>query len=102
MSSYRQLLDHIVFRTKKGKRTINPVFSKEISSYITGILRNKNCFLYRINDMEDHLHILCDLHPSIVLADLMKDMKTSTSIWMKYSGKFPGFTGWAEGYGAFT
>jgi REP element-mobilizing transposase RayT len=46
--------------------------------------------------------VLCDLHPSIALADLVKDIKIASSIWMKQSGKFPGFTGWAEGYGAFT
>ena len=52
--------------------------------------------------MEDHLHILCDLHPTIALADYMRDLKTSSSIWIKQSGKFPQFQGWAEGYAALT
>jgi REP element-mobilizing transposase RayT len=52
--------------------------------------------------MEDHLHILCDLHPTIALADYMRDIKTSSSIWLKQSGKFPAFNGWAEGYAALT
>ena len=52
--------------------------------------------------MEDHLHILCDLHPSIALADYMRDIKTSSSIWLKQSGKFPEFKGWADGYAALT
>jgi len=67
-----------------------------------GIIRNKNCFLYRINGMEDHIHILCDLHPSIALADYMRDIKTPTSVWLKQSGKFPDFNGWGEGYAALT
>ena len=67
-----------------------------------GIIRNKNCYLYRINGMEDHMHILCDLHPSISLADYMRDIKTSSSIWLKHSGKFPEFNGWANGYAALT
>jgi putative transposase len=69
---------------------------------MTGIIRNKNCFLYRINGMEDHLHILSDLHPSIALADFIRDIKTSSSLWIKQSGKFLQFTGWAEGYAALT
>ena len=52
--------------------------------------------------MEDHLHILCDLHPSIALADYMRDIKTSSSIWLKQSGKFPEFNRWANGYAALT
>jgi len=102
MSSYRQILYHLVFRTKDSRKTIVLAYSKELFAYIMGIIRNKNCFLYRINGMEDHLHILCDLHPSIALADYMRDIKMSSSIWLKQSGKFPDFNGWAEGYAALT
>ena len=102
MSSYRQILYHLVFRTKNSQKTIVPAHSKELYAYILGIIRNKNCFLYRINGMEDHIHILCDLHPSLALADYMRDLKTSSSIWTKQSGKFPDFKGWADGYAALT
>jgi len=46
--------------------------------------------------------ILSDLHPSLALADYVKDIKISTSVWIKNSGKFPNFDGWAEGYATFT
>jgi hypothetical protein len=45
---------------------------------------------------------LDDLHSSISLADFVKDIKVASSIWMKHSGKFPKFRGWAERFGAFT
>jgi putative transposase len=102
MSSYRQLLYHIVFRTKDSKPTIKQDYVVQLYSYITGIIKNKNSHLYCINDVEDHLHILTDLHPSIALADFVKEIKVSTSIWMKDKNLFPSFTGWAEGYGSFT
>jgi len=102
MSSYRRILYHLVFRTKNSRKTIVPVHSKELYAYIMGVIRNKNCFLYRINGTENHLHILCDLHPSVALADYMREIKTASSIWLKQSGKFPDFTGWAEGYAALT
>ena len=31
--------------------------------------------LFQINGMEDHIHILSDLHPSIALADYIRDIK---------------------------
>jgi putative transposase len=102
MSSYRQILYHLVFRTKDSRKTLVQEHSSELYAYLMGFIRNKNCFLYRINGMEDHLHILCDLHPTIALADYMRDIKASSSIWLKQSGKFPDFKGWADGYAALT
>ncbi|MBN1388892.1 MAG: transposase [Bacteroidales bacterium] len=102
MSSYRQLLYHLVFRTKHSLPTIKQDNAYQLYSYITGIVKNKNSQLYRINGIENHVHILTDLHPSIALADFMRDIKACSSLWMKNSGLFPSFTGWAGGYGAFT
>jgi len=102
MSSYRQILYHLVFRTKDSRKTIVSEHSKELYAYMMGFIKNKNCFLYQINGVEDHVHILSDLHPSIALADFMRDIKTSSSIWLKQSGKFPEFEGWSDGYAALT
>jgi putative transposase len=102
MSSYRQLLYHLVFRTKDSPPTIKQDHSDQLYAYITGIIKNKSSHLYRINGVENHLHILTDLHPSIALADFMREIKTSSSLWMKSSGYFPAFNGWSEGYGSFT
>lgn len=102
MSSYHQLLYHIVIRTKNSLRTIDPNQSKQLFAYIGGIIKNKNCHLYRVNGMEDHIHILTDIHPSIALAGFIRDIKVSTSVWMKNCGYFPAFDGWSEKYGAFT
>jgi putative transposase len=102
MSSYRQHLYHIVFRTKNSLPTIKQDNVNELYSYIVGIVKNKNSYLYRINGVENHLHILTDMHPSIAPMDFMRDVKVSTSLWMKSSGLFPAFKGWAEGYGSFT
>jgi putative transposase len=102
MSSYRQLLYHLVFRTKDSLPTIEQGNASLLKSYITGIIKNKNCHLYRINGVENHLHILTDLHPSIALADFMREIKVSSSLWMKRGTLFPKFRGWADGYGSFT
>ena len=102
MSSYRQHLYHIVFRTKDSLPTIRQNNAHELYSYITGITRQKNSHLYRINGVENHLHILTDMNPSLASIDFVKDIKVSSSIWMKRSNLFPVFNGWAVGYGSFT
>ncbi len=93
---------HLVFGTKKRKPTINKTCDEELYSYISGIIKNKTCKLYRINGIEDHIHILSDLHPSICLSDYAKDIKIASSVRMKESRKFPAFEGWQDGYGVFT
>ena len=102
MSSYRQILYHIIFRTKDGNRTLQQEAVKELYAYIHGIIKAKNCFLYRINGTEDHIHLLSDLHPNLALADYVRDIKTASSLMLKKHSKFPDFEGWAEGYAALT
>jgi putative transposase len=102
MSSFRQLMYHLVFRTKESLPSIKQDHVNELYAYITGIIKHKNSHLYRINGVENHLHILTDLHPSIAPADFMREVKVSSSLWMKCSGLFPAFKGWAVGYGSFT
>jgi len=52
--------------------------------------------------MENHIHILSDLHPTVALADFIKEIKTASNIWMKETCNYPKFTSWAEGYCALT
>ena len=100
--SYRQIFYHIVFGTKFRIPAIDSNHEHELYKYIWGIIKNKRCVLYRINGMEEHVHILSDLHPSVSLADYIKDIEVASSLWMKQTGRFPSFRGWADGYGAFT
>ena len=102
MSSYRQLLYHIVLRTRESRPVIKQENAGRLYAYVTGFVKNKNSYLYRINGIENHIHLLTALHPSIALADFIRELKVSSSMWMKSSGLFPMFTGWAEGYGSFT
>jgi REP element-mobilizing transposase RayT len=92
----------LVIRTKESRKTIPAEQAGHLYAYIGGIIKNKNSHLYRINGIEDHLHILTDIHPSLALADFIRDIKVSSTMWMKKSGLFPDFGGWSDKYGAFT
>ena len=74
----------------------------ELFRYIFGIIRNKKSFTYRINGINDHIHILTSLHPTICLSELVKDIKTGSSKWIKEKNVFPHFANWQDGYGAFS
>jgi REP element-mobilizing transposase RayT len=102
MSSYRQIIYHIIYGTKDRIKSIPNEHSPELYKYIWGIIKNQNSHLYRINGAEEHIHILCDLHPSVSLENYIKDIKVASSFWLKSKKDFPLFKGWAEGYAAIT
>lgn len=102
MSSYRQILYHLTFHTKNSEKVLHKSENEELFKYIWGVMKNKKCKLYRINGVEDHIHIVCDLHPTIALADLVKDIKVASSKWIKEKRIYSNFSNWAESYGAFT
>lgn len=102
MSTFTQIYYHIVFSTKHREPVLVAEHREELFRYIWGIIRNKNSHLYRINAVEDHLHILSSLHPTVALADFIKDIKVASNGWIKEQQLFPHFKGWQDGYGAFT
>jgi len=102
MNSYRQFLFHIVFCTYERKKTLPVEHHEELYKYLFGVIKNHKGVLYRLNGVENHVHILCDLNPTILMADLIKDLKVGSNKWMKQTGNFPKFDSWAEGYFAAT
>jgi len=102
MSQYTQTFYHIVFSTKDRKPTIPNEHCEELYKYIWGILENRNCKLYRVNGTEDHLHIFTSLNPTKSLSDLLRDIKTNSSRWLRENENFPDFVAWQKGYSAFT
>ena len=102
MSTYTQILYQIVFGAKNNEKTMIESGQKALYKYIWGILKNKKCHLYRINGVEDHIHIVTHIHPTIALAYLIKDIKIASSKYIKAENIFPNFNGWQDGYGAFT
>ncbi len=102
MATFTQILYQIVFSTKNAENTMRLSDTEKLYRYIWGVLKNKKCILYRLNGTENHLHIITHVHPSISVSSLVKDIKISSSVWIKEQKIFPNFVSWQEGYGAFT
>ena len=99
--SYVQLLIHAVVRTHKSEPTL-PTDDKVKFLYreMWGIIKNKGGYLYRINSMPDHVHLLFSMPPTIALSDFMQALKGSSSKILKTVEGFEKFRAWGEGYAA--
>ncbi len=102
MSSYTQILYQVVFTTKHRAPTLSKPGRERLFNYIVGVLEKKNCHTYSVNGVEDHIHLVFSLHPSVSLSALVKDIKMSTTAFIKEQGLFADFSGWQVGYSAFT
>jgi REP element-mobilizing transposase RayT len=102
MATFTQILYQIVFSTKNAENTMVLSESEKLYRYLWGVLKNKKCKLYQLNGTENHLHVVTHVHPSVSVSSLVKDLKVSSSGWIKEKKIFPNFIGWQEGYGAFT
>ena len=102
MSTYTQILFQIVFSTMNRERTLKTEKRVELYKYIWGIMKNKKCHLYQIGGIEDHIHIVTHIHPTVSLSALIKDLKVASSEYIKKESLFQNFTGWQDGYAAFT
>jgi len=97
-----QTLYHIVIATLNLEPCLVGANRLQMYNAISHDLDEKQCRLYRINAGNEHIHILCSLHPSISLDDLVSSIKKSSTMIIQTEKLFPDFTGWREDYGAFT
>ena len=99
---HTKLIYHIVFGTKHRRRVLTKDNRKRLFQFIWGILKKKKCHLYRINGVEDHIHILTSMRTPMNIANLVKDIKVASNLWIKEERIFSEFIEWQVGYGAFT
>jgi len=102
MSTFTQILYHIIFSTKQREPVLEHKNRPELYKYIWGILNKKQCHLYRIGGFTNHIHIASHIHPSVSLAGLVKDIKVASSAYIKENQMFEKFHAWQIGYAAFT
>ena len=100
--SYTKIIYHVIFSTYRRERTIFPEKEHDINAYISGSISSKKGFVYSINGMDDHIHIVCDIPPTSSISETLKIIKQSSSKWAKESGFFPRWNGWEQGYSLFT
>jgi REP-associated tyrosine transposase len=101
--SLSKILLHVVFSTKERRPLLQDrVFREEMHGYIGGILNGLDCHPIIVGGVEDHVHLLCVLSRTCAPADMVKEVKRSSSLWIKTRASgFENF-GWQSGYGVFS
>ena len=100
--SLSSILIHLVFSTKNREPFITSAVETELHPYMAKIFRELKSPSLAIDGTSDHVHILFSLARVITIADLVEEVKTNTSKWIKTKGReFKNFH-WQKGYGGFS
>jgi putative transposase len=100
--SLSSILVHLVFSTKNREPFITTAIENELHPYMAKIFREMKSPSLAIDGTSDHVHILFSLARVIKIADLVEEVKTGSSKWIKTKGReFRNFH-WQKGYGAFS
>jgi putative transposase len=101
-NTYYSVYEHIVFSVKKRVRVLSPKIRKELFSYVAGAIGNLGCFPLIVGGWWDHVHILVRKRSTVLTSDLVKEIKRTSSKWLKGKGVAYGKFSWQVGYGAFS
>lgn len=100
--TYSQILLHIVFSTKGRTAFIKSELQERLYDYIGGIVCAEKGTLYVIGGMPDHIHLLLRWRTDGTIADLMRTVKSRSSLWVHQTFPAFGSFAWQEGYAAFS
>jgi putative transposase len=97
--TYAQNVIHVVFSTKDRRKLMPNEFRPQMWAYAAGICKKFDIPVLAIGGMEDHIHFLLQIPPTLALAKAVLAIKTNSSRWASEEGhKFA----WQQGYGAFS
>jgi REP element-mobilizing transposase RayT len=100
-STHLSLHYHLIFCTKGREPWFAPTPRVRVHEYLGGIIRGMNGISHAVGGMGDHVHVFAGLRATHRLSDVMRELKSESSAWIRRELRWHGFA-WQEGYGAFT
>ena len=101
--SLARLWTHLIFSTKQRFPFLNDKsVRRDMHAYLATILRTHDCETLIVGGVEDHTHSLFALSRIYPIATVVKEVKRTSSGWVKgVSPKLSSFH-WQAGYAAFS
>ena len=100
--TFSQIYIQVVFAVKGRGNLLQKPWREEVFKYMAGIIKEKKQKPIIVNGVADHVHLFIGLKPSMLLSDLVRDIKNNTSNFINNKEWIKGKFSWQEGYGAFS
>ena len=101
--SLSSLWIHLIFSTKDRFPFLNePDLQNHMHRYLASVLRSHDCETLIVGGTSDHVHALFDLSRKYSVATIVKEIKRTSSAWVKEVSPLCKRFHWQNGYGAFS
>lgn len=100
--SLSHILIHVIFSTHQRTPWITPEIRSDLHAFLAGVAREAGHECPRVGGVADHVHLAVRLSRTVTIAQLVEDLKTSSSKWMKKRTPESADFTWQRGYGAFS
>ena len=100
--SLAQILVHLIFSTKNREPLLPDDLRDELHAYIGGIVENHKGTLLKAGSVADHVHLLIAHPRTCSPSELLQEIKTGSSKWLKTKSQLLTHFQWQGGYGIFS
>ena len=101
-NTYHQMYVQAVFAVKYREACLLKSFRAEMFAVMGGLINETGCKALIVNGVEDHVHCLFSLKPSVSVSEVMKITKAKSSKWLNESGYLEHRFEWQRGFACFT
>jgi putative transposase len=100
--AFYQLAYHFVWATKKRLPLITPAVEERLWPYLRAKGQDLGYVLHAANGTPDHIHILIELAPTVLVSDVAKNLKGASSHYINKQSGLSDTLYWQDGYGVVT
>jgi REP element-mobilizing transposase RayT len=93
---------HLIFSTRGREPLLVGGLRGQTHAYLAAVFNNHDSPAIRVGGTGDHIHALFRLSKNRALAEVVEEIKTSSSRWIKTQGRELGGFHWQNGYGGFS
>ena len=101
-NSYINIVLHLVFAVKNRQDILSKENLENVHKYIAGSFSKRGHDVIEIGGTSNHIHILFKYNPKELLSDLIRDIKSSSSVLIAKNEYSLGSFNWQRGYGCFS
>jgi REP element-mobilizing transposase RayT len=100
--SLSKVIVHIIFSTKDREPWLDSEVRPRMHAYLATICRDLGAEYVRVGGVSDHIHLVTTLPRTLSQAQLIEQIKKTSSKWIKaIDARYRNFF-WQRGYGAFS
>lgn len=93
---------HLVWTTWERQPLITSDIERRLYRQLEGEARNCGCVVLSMGGIEDHVHLLVEMPPTICISNLVKQLKGVFSLFVNEELQPPSHFKWRGSYAAFT